>query len=96
MGELVFRTESDKQKYLDELKKKYPAGITLEKYQEKYKETFRFIVIREDQAQEFRQIRFLTYNGVEYSFNGKPITQQFFLSQVKVRQGESFQEISMQ
>jgi hypothetical protein len=47
-------------------------------------------------AQEFRQIKFITYNGAEYSVNGKPITQQYFLTQVKIRQGESFQEIEMQ
>jgi tetratricopeptide (TPR) repeat protein len=96
MGELIFRTESEKQKYLDELKKKYSPGITLEKYKEKYKEIFRYIVIRDNQAQEFRQVKFLTYNGLEFSFNGKPITQQYFLSQVKTRQGENFQEIEMQ
>lgn len=96
LGELVFRSESERQKYLDELKKKYPPGITLEKYREQYKETFRYIIIREDEAHEFRQVRFTTYNGSQYSVNGKPITQQYFLSQVKPRQGESYQEIDMQ
>jgi len=96
MGELNFKTVSERQKYLDELKKKYPAGITLEKYVEQYKETLRYIIVREDQAMEYRQVRFVTYNGFQYSVNGKPITQQYFLSQVKTRQGESFQEIDMQ
>ena len=96
LGELNFKTESERQSYLDELKKKYPAGITLEKYNEQYKEILRYIVIREDKAQEYRQVRFLTYNGYQYSVSGKPITQQYFQSQVKTRQGESFQEIVMQ
>ena len=96
MGELVFKTESERQKYLEELTRKYPAGITLEKYIEKYRETFRYIVVRDNQAQEFRLIKFITYNGAEYSVNGKPITQQYFLSQVKTRTGESFREIEMQ
>jgi hypothetical protein len=96
LGELSFKTESERQKFLDELKKKYPAGITLEKYREQYKETLRYIVVRDNQAMDYRQIRFLTYNGYEYSVNGKPITQQYFLSQVKSRQGESFQEIEIQ
>jgi tetratricopeptide (TPR) repeat protein len=96
MGELIFKTESERQKYLDELKKKYPAGITLEKYREHYKETYRYIVIRENQAQEFRQVTFTTYSGAQYSVNGKPITQQYFLSQIKPRQGEDYQEIEIQ
>jgi tetratricopeptide (TPR) repeat protein len=96
MGELNFKTESEKQKYLEELMKKYPEGITLEKYSEPYKETFRYIIIRDNTAQEFRQIRFKTYNGQEFSMNGKPITQQYFLNQVKPRQGETYNEIEMQ
>ncbi len=96
MNELNFRTESEKQKYLAELKQKYPEGVTLERYKEQYKETFRYIIIRDNQAQEFRHVRFTTYSGAQYSFNGKPITQQYFLSQTKLRQGESFQEIDMQ
>jgi tetratricopeptide (TPR) repeat protein len=96
LAELNFKTESERQSYLDELKKKYPAGITLEKYTEQYKEILRYIVIREDKAQEYRQVRFLTYNGYQYSVSGKPITQQYFQSQVKTRQGESYQEIVIQ
>ena len=96
LGELNFKTESERQIYLDELKKKYPSGITLEKYTEQYKEILRYIIIREDKAQEYRQVKFLTYNGYQYSVSGKPITQQYFQSQVKTRQGESFQEIDMQ
>jgi tetratricopeptide (TPR) repeat protein len=96
LGELNFKTESERQSYLDELKKKYPAGITLEKYTEQYKEILRYIIIRDDKAQEYRQVRFLTYNGYQYSVSGKPITQQYFQSQVKTRQGESYQEIVMQ
>jgi tetratricopeptide (TPR) repeat protein len=96
MGELNFKTESERQKYLDELKQKYPNGITLEKYKERYKETYRYIIIRDNQAQEYRRIKFNTYNGEQYSVNGKPITQQYFLSQVRTRQGESYQEIELQ
>ena len=96
MKELSFKNESERQLYLTELKSKYPEGITLEKYKEKYKETLRYIIIRDNQAQEFRQVRFLTYSGSEFSVNGKPITQQYFVSQTKTRQGESFKEIDMQ
>jgi tetratricopeptide (TPR) repeat protein len=96
MGELSFKTESERQKYLEELKNKYPAGVTLEIYRGKSKETMRYIVIREEKAQEFRQIQFMSYNGFEYSVNGKPITQQYFLSQVKSRPGENYKEIELQ
>lgn len=96
MSELNFKNESERQKYLAELMQKYPAGITLEKYKEKYKEIYRYIIIRDNLAQEFRMIQFTTYNGSQYSVNGKPITQQYFLSQTKPRQGESFKEITMQ
>jgi tetratricopeptide (TPR) repeat protein len=96
MGELNFKNESEKQLYMTELVKKYPSGITLETYKEKYKETYRYIVIRNNQAQEFRHVRFTTYNGLQYSVNGKPITQQYFNSQTKVREGENFKEIVMQ
>jgi tetratricopeptide (TPR) repeat protein len=96
MGELNFKNESERQKYLAELMNKYPAGITLEKYKEQYKETYRYIIIRDNQALEFRRTEFTTYSGAQYSMNGKPITQQYFLSQVKTRQGESFKEIDMQ
>jgi hypothetical protein len=96
MGELSFKNESERQNYLDELKQKYPSGITLEKYKEQYKETNRYIIIRNDQAQEFRHVSYTTYSGALYSVNGKPITQQYFLSQIKIRPGESFKEIDMQ
>jgi tetratricopeptide (TPR) repeat protein len=96
MAELNFKNESERQKYLDELKSKYPSGITLEKYREQYKETYRYIIVRDNQAQDFRHVRFTTYSGAQYSVNGKPITQQYFLSQTKVRPGEGYQEIEMQ
>jgi tetratricopeptide (TPR) repeat protein len=96
MKELNFKNESERQNYLDELKEKYPPGITLEKYKEQYKETYRYIVIRESQVQEYRHVKFLTYGGVQYSVNGKPITQQYFLSQTKLRAGETLNEMDMQ
>jgi hypothetical protein len=96
LKELVFKNESERQTYLDELMKKYPSGITLEKYKEQFKETLRYIIIRDNQAQEFRHVKYTTYSGAQYSVNGKPITQQYFLTQIKIREGESYNEISMQ
>lgn len=95
LGDLSFKSESERQLYLDGLLKKYPPGITLEKYNEQYREVYRYIIIRENKAQEFRHVKFKTYSGSQYSMNGKPITQQYFLSQVKQREGESFTETDM-
>jgi hypothetical protein len=95
LAELNFKNESERQLYLNELKKKYPEGITLEKYKQQYKIIYRYIVIRDNAAQEFRQVKYTSYQDQQFSVNGKPITQQYFLSQTKVRQGESFKEIEM-
>ncbi len=96
LRDLDFRNESELQLYLDQLKGKYPPGVTLEVYREKYREIFRYIVIRNDQVQEFRQVRFLTFGGESYQVNGKPITQLYFNSQVRPREGETFRETVMQ
>ena len=71
---------------------KYPAGVTLEVYKEKNKVTKRYIVIRDGEAREFRQVNF-SWGGVEYRLNGILITSQFFDQQVKARDGEYFKEI---
>jgi hypothetical protein len=96
LKDLNFKNDSERQLYLDELKKKYPEGITLEKYKEQYKDIYRYIIIRDNQAQEYRYVKFTTYSGSQYSVNGKPITQQYFVSQTKTREGESFKELDMQ
>ncbi len=95
LSDLSFKNESERQVYLDVLLKKYPPGITLEKYNEQYREVFRYVIIRDNKAQEFRHVNYKTYSGAQYSMNGKPITQQYFLSQVKQRAGESFTETEM-
>jgi hypothetical protein len=96
MSEMNFKNESERQKYFDQLKSKYPPGVSLEKYKDRHREVLRYVIIRDNQAHEFRQIRYLTFTGAAFSMDGKPITQQYFLSQVKIREGESFQEIDMQ
>ncbi len=96
LNELVFSSDQEKDDYFEDLRQKYPAGITLEIYKEPYKETMRYIVIRNNDVNEFRRIRFLTFGGEQYSINGKPITQLYFLSQVKQREGEQYKEIVMQ
>ncbi len=92
LSELNFSNDSEMDKYLNGLKKSYPEGVSLEVYKEKNKTTKRYVVIRNDEAREFREVRF-SWGGVDFSQNGKPITSQYFNSQVKVREGEFFQEI---
>jgi tetratricopeptide (TPR) repeat protein len=92
LAELSFKNDSERDKYLAELKKKYPNGVTSEIYREKFRVTSRFIIIRDNEVKEFREIHFLNWGGKEFSMNGKPITQQYFESQVKPRPGEYFKE----
>ncbi|MBN1159356.1 MAG: tetratricopeptide repeat protein [Bacteroidales bacterium] len=93
---LEFSSDQEKDNYFEELRRSYPGGITLEIYREEYKETLRYIVIRNDIVNEFRKLRFLTFGQEEYSVNGKPITEMYFLSQIKQREGEQYKEIVMQ
>ncbi len=91
-AELKFKNEGELQNYLSDLKKEFPEGVTEEVYKEQYKVTTRFIVIRGSEVKELREIHFLTYGGKQYFMNGKPITQMYFESQVKQREGEYFKK----
>ncbi len=90
--QLVFKNDAERDTYLNELKRKYPEGITVEIYKEQYRETRRYIVIRDNVAGEFRDVLIKTYGGHEYTMNGKTVTQMYFESQTKSRPGEYFNE----
>ncbi|NJK85437.1 MAG: hypothetical protein HC906_05190 [Bacteroidales bacterium] len=92
LAELNFKTDSEKEQYLSELKKKYPSGVTMEVYKEKTKIITRVIVIRLNEAREFREVYFPSWGGHEYTLNGKPITQMFYEDQVKAKDGEYFKK----
>jgi tetratricopeptide (TPR) repeat protein len=92
LAELVFKDDTERDRYLNDLKKKYPEGITLETYKEKFKTTRRYIIIRNDEAHEFRMVHFTNWGGKEYSVDGKPITGQYFESQISPRSGEYYKE----
>ncbi len=92
LAELNFKNDSERDKYLSDLKRSYPEGITLETYKEKYKIIKRYVVIRKGEAQEFRMVHFTNWGGREYSVNGKPITAQYFESQTSQREGEYYKE----
>jgi tetratricopeptide (TPR) repeat protein len=92
LAELKFTNDSERDKYLNSLRASYPVGVTLEVHEEEFKSTRRFVVIRDNEVREFRMVKF-NWGGVEYSLNGIPITGQYFETQVKVREGEFYQEI---
>jgi tetratricopeptide (TPR) repeat protein len=86
--------DSEKEKYLKSLLNKYPEGVTLEVYKEGNRTTNRYVVIRNNEVNEFREDHF-NWGGHDYFINGKPITSQYFNSQVKAREGEKFQKFNM-
>jgi len=92
LAELKFKDDDERDKYLFDLKKRYPAGVTEEVYKESNKVTTRVIVIRNDEAREFRLVHFPSWGGREYTLNGKPITQMFYEDQVKPRDGEYYKK----
>jgi hypothetical protein len=96
LTQLNFKNDNERDLYLNELKRKYPAGITIEIYKEKYQETRRYIIVRDDVASEFRDVVILSYGGHEYTKNGKAVTQMYFEQQVKSRPGEYYNEITFE
>ena len=91
-AELNFKNDSELDLYLAGLRKEYPEGVTAEVYAEQYKVTTRYVIIRGNEVKELRELHFLTYGGKQHSMNGKPITQMYFESQVKPREGEYFKK----
>jgi hypothetical protein len=91
LAELNFKNESERSKYLADLKTKYSEGVTLEIYNEGNKTTKRYIVIRSGEVHEYRDMRF-TWGGTQYSVDGKPSNSFYLQSQVKPREGEKYTE----
>lgn len=94
LGELKFSNDNERQAYLSKLSKDYPEGITLEIYREQYKTTSRFVIVRNNEANEFREVKH-SWGGVDYSVNDRPITQQYFNQQTKKREGEYYKVFEM-
>ncbi|MCG8696538.1 MAG: tetratricopeptide repeat protein [Bacteroidales bacterium] len=83
----VFKSTSEKERYYKQLKEKYEVGVTKEVYKDKTKTTNRFVIIRDGKVSEFREVRY-SWGGAEFTYNGRPITSQYFSSQTKLRSGE--------
>jgi tetratricopeptide (TPR) repeat protein len=92
LADLNFKDDNERDRYLAGLKTRYPEGITLETYAEKFKITKRYVIIRQGMAHEFRMVHFTSWGGKEYSVDGKPITGQYFESQISPRSGEYYKE----
>jgi len=94
LTDLKFQSKSEREQYLKELLAKYPAGITCEIYKEKSRTITRYVVIRENEANDFREIKY-NWGGIDYMRNDKPITQLYFNTQIKVREGEYYTQTEM-
>ncbi|NJM16297.1 MAG: hypothetical protein HC896_13810 [Bacteroidales bacterium] len=94
LEELTFNTESEREIYLEKLSKKYPAGITHEVYKEEKATVNRFVIVRNNQANEFREVKYY-WGGADYTLNGKPITAQYFLQQTKPRDNDYYNKKEM-
>ena len=92
--EFKFKNDSEKKAYLDELKKKYSPGVTCEIYKEGNKTTKRYIVYREGQIHEYREIYF-TWGGKSFTYDGKPTNAFHVQKNVKPKDGEAYSEKKM-
>ncbi len=87
-----FSSDSERDRYLEQLKQKYSEGVTKETYSDNTSSTTRYVIIRSGEVKEFVEVRF-KWGGAEFTYNGKAINDMYFNSQVKPRQGESYTEI---
>jgi tetratricopeptide (TPR) repeat protein len=92
LAELNFKTESERAKYLADLKSKYPEGVSMELFREGKKTTKRYVVIRSGEVHEYRDISY-TWGGQQYTVDGKPTNSFYVQSQVKPREGEKYSEV---
>lgn len=94
IADLKFNTTSEREEYLKELMAQYPPGITCEVYKEKNRVVTRYIIIRENEANDYREIKY-NWGGIDYLKNDRPVTLLFFNTQIKAREGEYFTKSDM-
>lgn len=94
LPDLVFKNNQERDNYLMKLIRKYPEGITLEVYKEKFRSINRYIIVRDGQANEYREV--INRNtAADYYINDKAVNNMYFNQQVKKRDGEYFKKINM-
>lgn len=76
-----YKGEQRDQRFLNELAKKYPEGVTRENYDKKNKKILRVIVNHGGIAKEYIQVKY-SY-GTFYFRNGQNISRSIFLSETK-------------
>ncbi|PLX03807.1 MAG: hypothetical protein C0594_09955, partial [Marinilabiliales bacterium] len=79
--EIDFDDEVEKAKYLNELAKKYPEGVTKENYNQSGKKIKVVIVNRNGIATEFKEVK--TSYGTFYFENGQSISSTLFYNKTK-------------
>ena len=92
LPELKFKDETELELYLVELRERYPEGITHEIYNGEREVMDRYIIIRQNETKEFRQIRY-NWGGTEFWINDKPCTSMYFNSQTRQRPGEYYNKV---
>ncbi len=92
LSDFDFKTDDERQLYLEGLRGKYKEGITKEVHQINSGTVTRYIVIRDGEVNEYRETRF-KWGGAQYKVNGKPSNLYYLKQQVKPRDGENFTEI---
>ncbi len=80
-GDFDYSGEKRNQKFLNELSKQYPEGVTVEHYEKKNKKIKRVIVNRNGIAKEYIEVKY-SY-GTFYFRNGQNISRTIFYSETK-------------
>jgi tetratricopeptide (TPR) repeat protein len=89
--DLKFNTEEERSAYLKKLKETYPAGVTKEAYKESRRTVNRYVVIRDNVAHDYREVRY-NWGGIEFFVDGKSINSMYFNQQINTRSGEKLYE----
>ncbi|MCX7862462.1 MAG: hypothetical protein N2449_05650, partial [Bacteroidales bacterium] len=82
LEEINFNDKQAVEKYLSELARTYPEGVTEENFEDKTKKIKRIIVNREGVAIEYRQV-IHNWGGEFYFKNGQSISKNLFLIETK-------------
>lgn len=93
LPELKFNDDSELELYLAELKEIYPEGISHEIYKEDRAVMDRYIIIRQNETNEYRKVHY-SWGGTEFWINDKPCTSMYFNSQTKQRPGEYYNKVN--